>query len=123
MLLLIERPNGRELELHHGDCKGADADAHEVVHAMLWPRIEAHPCTIESMRAYCKGADIVHAPLPPLKRNHIMVDLCELLIAMPGGMKEEQRSGTWSTYRYAKKNHVDRLTIFPDGSAKLEKGA
>ena len=38
-----------------------------------------------------------------LERNRDIVDACDILIACPRTLKEELRSGTWATVRYARK--------------------
>ena len=98
---------------HHGDCVGADADAHRAVVDTI--PVIIHPCTIESKRAWCTGADGTHLPLPPLERNRVMVDMSGLLIATPKEYTEQLRSGTWATIRYAYKKNKKIRIIWPDG--------
>lgn len=50
-----------------------------------------------------------------LARNRDIVDETEILIACPGHMHEELRSGTWSTIRYAVKIQRPHIIIWPDG--------
>lgn len=89
-------------EFHHGDCIGADADAHWIAIG-LGCRIVIHPPEISSKRAFCKWADCELPAKPYLDRNHDIVDCCDKLIAAPKSLEEELRSGTWATVRYAKK--------------------
>jgi len=96
----------------HGDCVGADADAHAIVNEFAID-IELFPCDIKEKRAWCKGAKLTHARIPPLKRNDIMAKRCDLLIAAPKSLHEEIRSGTWATIRYARK--YDKSIIILDG--------
>lgn len=98
---------------HHGDCTGADAQAHD--HARMVCRIYVHPSDVYGKRAWCAG-EIVDLPRQPLDRNRIMVDIGEALIACPKSMVEELRSGTWATIRYARKSHKPVHIIWPDGS-------
>jgi hypothetical protein len=100
--------------LHHGDCVGADEQAHGLAtRAGLF--IEIHPPTDDAMRARCTGCVVAtHDPLPYLERNRAIVDACDLLIAAPHG-PEEQRSGTWSTVRYARKVGRPVVVVWPDG--------
>ncbi len=94
---------------HHGDCIGADAEAHNIAVALGY-RIIIHPPLNESKRAFCKGADMTVPALPYLERNKIIVNATTSLVAAPKG-PEELRSGTWSTVRYAKR--IGRpVTIF-----------
>jgi hypothetical protein len=88
---------------HHGDCVGADAEAHALVrqHAPRC-RIEIHPPTDESKRAFCDG-DKIWPARPYLARNKNIVFFSDELVATPKSRTEELRSGTWSTVRYARK--------------------
>lgn len=86
-------------ELHHGDCKGWDAQAHHIA-ASLGIKTVAHPPDVSAMRAHC-DAEEVRAPLPYLKRNAEIVLSCDALFAAPEG-PERLRSGTWATVRKAR---------------------
>lgn len=90
-------------EFHHGDCVGADAEAHEIVRLNV-PRcrIIIHPPDVDSKRAFCSG-DEARAPRPYLARDLAIVACCDELIAAPKSIIEELRSGTWATIRYARK--------------------
>lgn len=87
-------------ELHHGDCVGWDAQAHDVA-VLMGIRTVAHPPTDERRRAWCR-ADTILPPRPYLERNRDIVDCVHLLVAAPEG-PATLRSGTWSTVRYAEK--------------------
>ena len=89
-------------ELHHGDCIGADAQAHDIAREIGGIRIVIHPPTDPSRRAFKRG-DIIREPKPYLERNHDIVDESASLIAAPKSDVEELRSGTWATVRYARK--------------------
>ena len=104
------------IDFHHGDCVGADAQAHDLMLAEAGDRafIHAHPCTITSKRAWrVAPQQIIYAPLPPLHRNKIIVNEASVLIATPGEREEQLRSGTWSTIRYARKCSVPQKIIYP----------
>jgi len=90
-------------EFHHGDCLGADSDAHAVAKE-LGILIYIHPPSDSKLRAYNKGFKH-YFPLPYLECNHAIVDTTELLIAAPSSMTAERRSGTWATVRYAIKQN------------------
>lgn len=96
---------------HHGDCVGADADAHSIAEFLHIP-IEIHPTTGEK-RAYCSGAVKVHPVFPPLVRNHHIVDAGHILIAAPRQRVEILRSGTWATVRYARKTGKEIIYLWP----------
>lgn len=89
------------LFFHHGDCVGADAQAHDVAYRMGY-MIVIHPPINQSKRAWCKGGSILE-PDEYLARNHAIVDACDILIVTPRSGIESVRSGTWATVRYAKK--------------------
>lgn len=109
-----------EHELHHGDCIGADADAHT-----LWAEPSTtilHPPMDDSKRAYCLvPLENKHAPKPYLRRNEDIVDSTDILVACPSGKREARRSGTWATIRYARRKQRKIIVIFPDGSFRIEK--
>lgn len=90
-------------EFHHGDCIGADAEAHEIVRRES-PNtvIFTHPPIVEKKRAGCRG-DYSFSPKDYLTRNRELVAICEELIAAPKMRAEELRSGTWATVRYARR--------------------
>lgn len=102
--------------LHHGDCVGADAQAHVIARQHgLW--IVGHPPNRDVKRAF-STFDEVREPRAYIERNHVIVDECELLIATPDGYVEQLRSGTWATIRYARKIGRLRRIIYPDGTVK-----
>ena len=100
---------------HHGDCVGADANAHNIVkNHIRFYKIIIHPSIQKIKRTFCHGDDCRNAK-PCLERNKDIVDETDLLITCPKGFKEELRSGTWSTIRYAIKQRKKILIIYPDG--------
>lgn len=102
----------------HGDCIGADANAHDLAMAQEIEVLK-RPCNIERQRAFTNGGQVIAEPEAPLNRNRKIVDDGEQLIACPGTYEEELRSGTWATIRYAKRNHKPVTIIWPDGTTKL----
>ena len=87
-------------ELHHGDCKGWDTQAHCIAESLKVKTI-IHPPVDDRFRVFCKG-DVILPEKPYLDRNKDIVNAVDFLIAAPDG-PEKTRSGTWSTVRYAKK--------------------
>jgi hypothetical protein len=102
----------------HGDCIGGDAEGHDIAEELGYD-IAIYPCNIKGMRAWKKGS-IAMPEKPPLDRNRDIVNFVEVLLVCPKGMYEEQRSGTWSTYRYARTRGLERIIIYPDGSEDRE---
>lgn len=104
------------IELHHGDCIGADEQAHNLAKSNGSCRIVIHPPLNSYKRAWCPNADTVLSPLDYLDRNRAIVDRTDLLLAAPGEYEEQLRSGTWATIRYAKKQSKKVIIIYPDGT-------
>jgi hypothetical protein len=111
----ILRSKGTE-QFHHGDCRGADWEAHHLARRLLIP-VVLHPPVENTARAHCRGWDISRVPLPYLERNRAIVDETDELIACPRTYTEEAepRSGTWYTVRYAARIGRPVLIILPDG--------
>jgi hypothetical protein len=105
------------IELHHGDCVGADADAHAIAeHQGL--RIIGHPPVKFTKRAWCRFHE-KREPKPYLVRNHDIVDETDVLIACPNSTVEIIRSGTWATIRYARRIGRIILIVYPDGRINI----
>lgn len=98
-------------EFHHGDCIGADKMAHFTIRRSGIYKV-GHPPLITSKRAYCLF-DKELPPKPYLERNHDIVDATEVLIACPKLKREELRSGTWATVRYARKVGKPVIILWP----------
>lgn len=109
----------RPIEFHHGDCIGADAEAHAAVLSLIiLPPIDIvlHPPIDPSKRAFCSGTSRVLPPARYVVRNHSIVDMTDELVATPRlAEAAEPRSGTWATTRYARKVGKPITTIWPDG--------
>lgn len=110
--LVIELHAYGAVELHHGDCTGADEQADAVAVALGIRRV-AHPGPSAGLRAYCPCEEI-REPAPFLVRNHRIVLETGLLIATPAG-RETLRSGTWATIRFARRRVLPYLVITPRG--------
>lgn len=100
-------------EFHHGGCVGADHTAHHLVHRVS-PLTDlcVHWCNIKDKQANLKGEFESFDELPPLERNHKIVDAVDVLLAAPLSDQEVLRSGTWATIRYAEKRGV-RVIMLP----------
>jgi len=110
-ILYLQADN--KIFFHHGDCIGADAQAHDIAKPFA-ASIVIHPPTDPKKRAWCFGGYMLPEKTY-LKRNHDIVDQCDILIAAPKGFFEEQRSGTWATIRYALKVNKPVSIIWPTG--------
>lgn len=101
--------------LHHGDCVVADEFVHYLALAAR-VLVIIHPPIRPHKRAYCLGAYEVKEPQDYLVRNRAIVDCSTRLLAAPGTEREVQRSGTWSTIRYALKKGLPVDIILPSGA-------
>lgn len=100
------------VNFHHGDCMGADYNAHLIARE-LGMYIVLHPPKNQMKRAFC-DADIEREAKEYLDRNHDIVDDSDIMFATPSG-PEVLRSGTWATIRYARKKGKPLFIIYPDG--------
>lgn len=104
---------------HHGSCKGGDAQAHRIIRDLPFKtHVTLHMPTDLRQTEPCDGDD-VREPFPYLERNHNIVNECTHLIGLPNGMREQLRSGTWATLRYARKIERSFTIIWPDGSRSI----
>ena len=108
-------------ELHHGDCVGADAEAHALGRERYF-RIIVHPPDNPKARAFCLPEDggAVLPVRPYLDRDRDIVAACDVLYAAPGQYEEVKRDGTWYTVRRAREAGKKIVLVFPDGSVKTE---
>lgn len=103
--------------LHHGDCRGADEQAHNEVKKLGWDVI-LHPPVNSNKRAFCQSAFSIRAVKDYIARNHDIVDNSVLLLATPATVEEVLRSGTWATIRYANVKGVEFIIIDPLGNLR-----
>lgn len=102
--------------VHHGDCVGADEQFDKICHIervgrILHPSTAATRCHSEKLRP--EGVLEVLEPDAPLARDRVIVERIGLLLAAPKLRKEELRSGTWATVRYAREEGVPVLVLDP----------
>jgi hypothetical protein len=111
---------GTDFVFHHGDCHGADKQAHELVRKR-YPKayIALHLPDAAHKRAWCEG-DLSYRPKPYLERNHDIVESSHIMFATPAEREEKLRSGTWATVRHSRKKKVPVIIVFPDGRVLTE---
>lgn len=103
---------------HHGDCIGADSDAHDIADKCGYAII-LHPPSDYRLRAWRKVPPHMMKPEQSyMARNRRIVDDTVALIAAPAEMEEQPRGGTWSTVRFARKQGKSVVLIFPNGSIR-----
>lgn len=98
----------------HGDCVGADAEAHEIALSLGFLVI-VHPPLDPKLRAYCTPFYSIEKEEEYLDRNKSIVHASNIMIACPHSVDEEVRSGTWSTVRYADKLGRTVFIVRPTG--------
>lgn len=101
---------------HHGDCIGADADFHNIAR-LQGLELHGHPPINPSKRAFCEfySTEEVEEEKDYIKRNHDIVMAVDWMIACPSSFKEELRSGTWATIRWARLAETPGYIVWPDG--------
>lgn len=105
-------------EFHHGDCIGADEQAHDIVRQLVPnAHIVSHPPKNTTYQAFTKS-DQYWKPKEYMVRNDDIVRETQLLIACPWEMDEQIRSGTWATVRRARKAGKPVIVIQPNGTLK-----
>jgi len=112
---------------HHGGCIGSDKQAHEILFEirnnkslnLTYPfneviRIIVHPANNPVYRADLTlgNKDEMLEEKPPLERDMDIARSCDILFATPRTLKEEIRSGTWATIRYARK--LNKMVVVLD---------
>lgn len=102
-------------QCRHGDCLGADKEFHDLSLGLEIPII-IHPPISTSNRAWCSGSNVtVLDERPYLVRNHAMVDAVDVLLVTPYEAREQRRSGSWATWRYAIKKKRRTFLFTPCG--------
>ncbi len=105
-------------EFHHGDCIGADSEAHDIADECGYGII-IHPPNNYKERAWREvPLHMMRPELPYMARNREIVSETIALIAAPAEMEEHPRGGTWSTVRFARKQGRAVILILPNGSVR-----
>lgn len=105
-------------EFHHGDCIGADSEAHDIADECGYAII-VHPPTNYSKRAWREvPTHMMRSEFSYLARNRMIVSETMALIAAPVGFDEQSRGGTWFTVREARKQGKTVILILPCGKIK-----
>lgn len=112
---LLARHSG---QFHHGDCVGADAEAHDIAHGLGY-RLVGHPPMNPSNRAY-KKVHQEHQPLPYHVRNAQIVLSCDVLIAAPHS--DVEVGGTWNTINFFRRFMEGHATCGKQGYIVLPSG-
>lgn len=103
--------------LVHGEARNADTIANDMARAKGW-HTYGRPANISDHR--CEVDDRAE-PRRPLDRDWDIAEDSNTLVAMPANEKEEVRSGTWATVRYARKLLAPIVIIKPNGDVDRER--
>lgn len=107
-----------EVEFHHGDCIGADHEAHNIVRDLNPDAyVVIHPPIDPKARAFM-DYDELDEPAGYLERNRAIVAASDVLIITPTTNHEILRSGTWATARYAFNAAKPVYICEPEGGAR-----
>lgn len=103
-------------EFHHGDCVGADAQAHTIA-AILGFEIHCHPPSDPIRRANTE-CDVYYEAKPYRERNRRLVRMTDFLFATPKSVVRTTSGGTWYTYNHAMQQGTCKraMLIYPDGT-------
>lgn len=112
---------GLDLFALHGDCIGADAQFNEIATELQYTTKSFPASDVKPEKVAHCVVGTRHEPNLAIKRNHIIVDRSDMVIATPATFNEVLRSGTWATIRYARKQRKKLLIIWPDGTVKKER--
>lgn len=111
------------VEHHNGQCINSDELCFDLVQKYIpHAKIVMHPPINTSKMFKIRIPYNVESrkPLDYLKRNMQIVAESDFLVATPKSVKEELRSGTWATIRYARIAQMPIIIIFPNGSIRKE---
>lgn len=122
------RKRGEACVLHHGDCVGADEEAHTIATAQGFD-IEVHPPIDGRWRAYMAdrlpdAVLRVHTPTTYLFRNVEIVRAGAALLACPRQAPNQEPppgargEGTWWTIRKAVSERIPVVIVWPDGTSE-----
>jgi hypothetical protein len=115
--LLLICMNPGTIWLHHGDCIGADAQAHEIAKEYSY-KIHLHPPLDPKYRAFLdKDCDIVEECWSYHGRNQRILKKSQILIATPKH-REDRGGGTWYTINKAMIWKVPYIILFADGTIR-----
>jgi len=106
-------------EFHHGDCEGSDIQAAKIANWYNF-EIHCHPPVNDTKRGFFKFNRVIYPAYDYIVRDRHIVEDSHIMIAIPHESYEINRSGTWTTVRYAREIGRPIYIIKPDGTIELE---
>jgi hypothetical protein len=107
------------VEVHYGDCTGADYEMFLMSQA-LGIHTVCHPPDKHGYRMWTAG-DEIRPVKPYLIRNMDIVDESDYLVACPCGEVEQPAGGTWYTVRYARSTGRTVVVVYPGGRVDIQR--
>lgn len=113
--------DGTIREVHHGACVGADASVHAQaleceVPVHVWPPVNPRYIAVETLTPH--RLVTVHARMPYLDRDRVIVGAAAGLIALPKQNEQPDRmlwGGTWYTVDFAERMMKPVIICYPNG--------
>ena len=99
---------------HHGDCIGADAEAHDMIMGELPYVVHIHPPLDPKMRAWKQGHEL-HPQKHYYERNKDIVGQSHYCLFFPI-RRQPETGGTWYTINYAKSINRQFTVCLPNGT-------
>ena len=98
---------------HHGQCVGVDVQTAKIFKQYGF-KIISHPPTKTELIGICNN-DIIQPAKGYLARDRDIVDVCDILLALPKENSPQSKGGTWYTYNYSIKQKKVSFLFYPNG--------
>lgn len=117
---VLELLHHRSFYAHHGCCIGSDQQFDLIARSCMGLRgFVFHPCDLP-LKQFAFRRDILRDAVRPVKkplvRNWDIVEESGMMVATPGEMVPQIRSGTWATVRAALREGKPLAIVFPNGA-------
>lgn len=118
---LYTKSRRKVAHFHHGDCVGADEQAARIAKKIGY-RIIGHP-PIQTTYQANFSSDENHPRKQYVVRDRDIVTEVDTLLVCPHQMHPVIRSGTWTTWRIAKRTNKHYIIIYPDATVEDSRGS
>jgi hypothetical protein len=100
------------LELHHGDCVGADVAVAAIAKEFAIKTV-CHPPSKDDLRAFFESNE-TRVPTSYFARDRNIVNETDFLIVVPWQTSPQKSGGTWYTHDYAIKQGKNVKIFYPE---------
>lgn len=107
--------------IHHGDCVGADSDAHDIA-VKRGIDIHIHPPIEGKLRKFNNDYKSIEECKNYFARNRDIVNSSDVTLGFPKQNTRQHKGGTWYTIKYAEKQGKKLYIIYPDGRVESSGG-